>query len=116
MHIRKAVIAVVIVVSLFIASPFAYMRFWSAIDAARVAPYDAGYRQLEMGMPTNDVERLMGQPNDVAIATKDSSRAFGIDTFYVYRVERRYRHPVKWHIGIDANGRIVSLHRDDDGC
>jgi hypothetical protein len=79
----------------------------------QIARRDARFEQVDIGQRLADVLGVMGEPDSFVVAEKAASREYGIDRFCIYRIER-IGPPIKWEIGISANGTVVSKHHD--GC
>jgi len=85
------------------------------ITAARIAAYDAACLSLPIGAPKADLIRALGDPPNIVVNHKSSADT--IPFFYTYHIERRFSRPIRWEVGIDINGTVVSKHRSDGyGC
>jgi hypothetical protein len=109
MHWRKAVEAAF--VPLGVSALMAACWAWSI--EIQVAAYDDAYRRVAVGRAADEAVVLLGAPHAVDIP---QSQLFRIVRFYKYRIDRPLRAPVRWTLGIDANGAVVSKHRDANGC
>ena len=82
---------------------------------ASIRHYDAAFDRIQRGQAAADVVTLFGPPHE---RTKGWTYPRDVKVFYIYiyRVERPRRPPVKWTIGVDSAGLVVSKHRAANGC
>lgn len=82
----------------------------------QVYGYDAAYRQIEIGDRKESVVQHLGKPHNDKKAMNGNSGELWIERYLLYRVGTKGRGGVTWTIGIDAQGKVVTRHRDDNGC
>jgi hypothetical protein len=80
---------------------------------AAIRSMDARFARVQVGDPAWDVESVIGTPHEVF---RPQDHPFGVQQFYSYRVYLARYPVVKWSIGFDSTGNVISKHRDDDGC
>lgn len=117
-RVRKSLIAIALLFACtaFVASAWVLSINW------KVSSYDSYFRQRETLGHISNVLWDLGPPysqdklDALPPATKADESPFGISRFYVYQVDRLFSPPLRWTIGVDADGMVVSRHRDANGC
>ena len=88
---------------------------------AKIQWYDDRFHQVTLGQTEPELVTLLGKPmENVNVSEDPVCQKWGIHRFYVYQVDRKLhiltRPPVKWTIGLNRHGKVVSMRRDDNGC
>ena len=100
--------------ALFLGFTVLFAAAWG-VQTLKVYSFDAGYSRIAIGDSGHEVSRVLGPPHEDHMARPHSQR-YGISRFMVYRVGKKLAGGVTWAIGLNAQGNVVSKHRDDDGC
>jgi hypothetical protein len=102
------------VVAVFLGFTVVLAAAWG-VRQFKIYSLDTGFARVAIGDADRDVKRKLGPPHEDHVA-KSHSQRYGICRFVVYRVGKKLAGGVTWSIGLDAQGNVVSKHRDDDGC
>ena len=81
---------------------------------AKIRWYDKRFPMIQFGQTEGEMVKVLGIPTE-SVEAPPYSRKYGISRFSVYRV-KRIGPPVRWSIGLNGEGKVVSKHRDDNGC